>query len=373
MQRGAEFVYPDQLTRTTYDNGGRITTVHPHRLEAQRRFVHDKRRTRSCLKVWLRGLRRDPHRLPVVTLLLASSSDTASLNLHDAMLRLSGWGEPAAIGHGLLRVHESRRVHLLLIEELHIMADGMDRTHEEATGCTVDEVLVLSRHVSATEIPALTLHAIGIPGETPHGERGQAGGRKGTVVPPSPRFASLFRSMLSLARSRGLDEVFDLTLETTHHGPLLERPALYIEIGSTEREWSSVQAADLWAEVISGNLGLSGNPPVEWSPGDDVMIGLGGGHYAPRHKAVLSESEFWVGHLLANYALPFEEPSDGGSPGGTWRHSIEVSVHATRSAFPGANLFAHLDRKSFKAWQRNAIMALLEELDVPIRRGRELN
>ena len=373
MQRGAEFVYPDQLTRTTYDNGGRITAVRPHRLEAQRRFVHDKRRTRSCLKVWLRGLRRDPRRLPVVTLLLASSSDTASLNLHDAMLRLGDWGEPAVTDHGLFRVHASCRVHLLLIEELHIMADGMDRIHEEATGCTVDEVLVLSRHVSATEIPALTLHAIGIPGETPHGERGQAGGRKGTVVPPSPRFASLFRSMLSLARSRGLDEEFDLTLETTHHGPLLERPALYIEIGSTEREWSSTRAADLWADVISSNLGLSGDPPVEWSPGGDVMIGLGGGHYAPRHKAVLSGSELWAGHLLANYALPFEEPSDGGPPGGTWRHSIEVSVRATRSAFPGANLFAHLDRKSFKAWQRNAIMALLEELDVPVRRGRELN
>ena len=97
---------------------------------------------------------------------------------------------------------QTRSVHLLLIEELHIMADGIDCTHEEATGCTVDEVLVLSRHVSATEIPALTLHAIGIPGETPHGERGQAGGRKGSVVPPSPRFASLFRSMLSLARLR---------------------------------------------------------------------------------------------------------------------------------------------------------------------------
>ncbi len=308
----------------------------------------------------------------MVTLLLASSPDAASLNLHEAILRLGGWDEPTVMDHGLLRVHASRPVHLLLIDELHIMADGIDRTHEGATGCTVDEVLTLSRHVSATEIPALTLHAIGLPGETPHGERGQAGGKKGVVVPPSPRFASLFRSMLSLARSRGLDEEFDLTLETTHHGPLLERPALYIEIGSTELEWSSVPAADLWAKVISENLGLSGNRPVEWVPGGDVMIGLGGGHYAPRHKAVLSESELWAGHLLANYALPFEEPSDDGLPGGGWRHSIEVSVEATRAAFPGANLFAHLDRKSFKAWQRNAITALLDGLDVPIRRGREL-
>ena len=308
----------------------------------------------------------------MVTLLLASSADTASLNMHEAMLRLGGWSELTATGHGLLREHATRPVHLLLIEELHIMADGIDCTHEEITGCTVDEVLVLSRHVSATEIPALTLHAIGLPGEIPHGERGQAGGRKGSVVPPSPRFASLFRSMLSLAQSRELDEQFDLTLESTHHGPLLERPALYIEIGSTEREWENTRAAELWAEVISDNLGLSGNQPVKWSPGGDVIIGLGGGHYAPRHKAVLSDSELWAGHILANYALPFEEPSDDGLPGGAWRHSIEISVEATRAAFPGANLFAHLDRKSFKAWQRNAIMDILDSLDVPIRRGREL-
>ena len=308
----------------------------------------------------------------MVTLLLASSADVASYNMHEAILRLGGWSEPAAMDHGLLREHATRPIHLLLIEELHIMADGIDRTHEEVTGCTVDEVLVLSRHVSASEIPALTLHAIGIPGEVPHGEMGQAGGRKGSVVPPSPRFASLFRSMLSLARSRELDEEFDLTLEATHHGPLLMRPALYIEIGSTEMEWENTRAAELWAEVISDNLGLSGNQPVKWTPGGDVMIGLGGGHYAPRHKAVLSDSKLWVGHILANYALPFEEPSDDGPPGGAWRHSIEASIEATRVAFPGANLFAHLDRKSFKAWQRNAITDLLEGLEVPIRRGREL-
>ena len=103
------------------------------------------------------------------------------------------------------------------------------------------------------------------------------------------------------------------------------------------------------------------------------MIGLGGGHYAPRHKAVLSESDLWAGHLLANYALPFEEPIEGEEPGGSWRHSIQASVESTLSAFPGASLFAHLDKKSFKGWQRRAILDLLSDLDVPVRRGRELN
>lgn len=103
------------------------------------------------------------------------------------------------------------------------------------------------------------------------------------------------------------------------------------------------------------------------------MIGLGGGHYAPRHRAVLSESDLWVGHLLANYALPFDESVAGEAPGGAWKHSIRSSVESTLSAFPGASLFAHLDRKSFKGWQRRAILDLLSELDIPVKRGKELN
>ena len=99
----------------------------------------------------------------MVTLLLASSADVASINLHHALLRLGGWEDVGDLGHGELRVHGTRPVHLLLIEDLHINADGIDRTHEEATGCSVDEILVLSRHVSATEIPAVSYTHLTLP------------------------------------------------------------------------------------------------------------------------------------------------------------------------------------------------------------------
>lgn len=316
---------------------------------------------------------RAPPSRDMAILLLASSQDSASVNLHRAMLGLGGWSEPTVLPHGTMHQHLERKIHLVLIEQLHIHANGIDSIHEENADCEIEEVLILSRHVSATNTPALTLHAIGIPGETPHGDEGQAGGKKGTVVPPSPRFASLFRGMLAEGRSRGLDKEYDLTLETTHHGPVLTKPTLYIEIGSTEKQWNSKEAADAWASVIAQNLGLKESEPVSWREGGDVMIGLGGGHYAPRHKAVLSGTNLWAGHLLANYALPFETPEDGQEPSGAWRHSIQASVESTRTAFPGGNLFAHLDRKSFKGWQRTAILSLLEELEVPVRRGKDLN
>ena len=100
---------------------------------------------------------------------------------------------------------KNTEAHIVEIDDLHIWSDGIDEIHETETGLEVSEVLVLSRHVSSSAVPALTLHPIGIPGETPHGEAGIAGGIKGQVVPPSPRFGPLFREMSRIAIEHGVD------------------------------------------------------------------------------------------------------------------------------------------------------------------------
>ncbi len=307
----------------------------------------------------------------MVTLLLASEADSASVNLLEAVRRLEGWGEPEEFDHGVVQRHIARPIHLLSIEELHIHADGIDEIHSAAVGESVDEVLVLSRHVAKSGRPSLTLHAIGVPGEIPHGERGFAGGRKGVAVPPSPRFAALFRELRTDAIASGLADEFDLTLETTHHGPVLTAPTLYLEIGSKESEWVRKDAADCWARVLSKVLALEGDQPLgEWTGQGEVMLGLGGGHYAPRHTDVIIRSGVDFGHLLANYALVFDEPSEDDAPG-PWKHSLREAVEKTRQAYPGGNVFAHLDRKSFKGWQRNAIIQELAKMGVEVRRGRD--
>jgi D-aminoacyl-tRNA deacylase len=66
---------------------------------------------------------------------------------------------------------------------------------------------------------------------------------------------------------------------------------LYIEIGSTEDEWGREDVADCWAEVISDVLVMFGSKSVYFNSDLDVMIGFGGGHYAPRHKAVILNSD----------------------------------------------------------------------------------
>ena len=308
----------------------------------------------------------------MVTLLLASKADNASVNLHEAVVDLGGWDAPEILPHGLLMRHSTHPVHLLLIEKLHIYADGIDIIHEKETAETVDEVLVLSRHAAKSGLPSLTVHAIGVPGEIPHGEEGFAGGIKGIAVPPSPRFSAIYSALREESSKSELADEFEVSLETTHHGPVLTKPTLYLEIGSTESEWIRKDAAKVWAAVISRVLGLSDKSPEgEWFGEGDVMIGLGGGHYAPRHSDIAIRSGLPFGHLLANYALIFDEENKE-SPSGPWRHSLLEAIEKTRVAFPGGTIFAHLDRKSFKGWQRNAIIAELSSLDVEVRRGKEI-
>jgi D-aminoacyl-tRNA deacylase len=308
----------------------------------------------------------------MVVLIVASNSDIASMTLYHSMLRLEGWSSPSNCTVGEHRTHESGLVNLLLIDILHIRADNIDVDYMESTGVSVEGVLILSRHVSSSETPAMTLHAIGIPGILPFGEIGISGGLNGVLVPPNPFFAPLFRTMTKFAKERKIDDEFDLTLETTHHGPVLNTPTLYIEIGSTEKEWIRDDVADCWAETISHVLGLFTAEKPYIDNNLDVMIGFGGGHYAPRHKAVILESNINLGHVIANYSLSFDDFDESKNPSGPWISSVVAAVESTKISFPNSNIFAHLDRKSFKGWQRSAIIQKLGELGIEVRRGKEI-
>ena len=178
--------------------------------------------------------------------------------------------------------------------------------------------------------------------------------------------------MNEFANKRKLNQEFDLTLETTHHGPVLNKPTLYIEIGSTENEWNRTDVADCWAESISHVLGFSTGKSAKIDNNLDVMIGFGGGHYAPRHKAIILESNFYLGHVIANYSLSFDELDSSEEISGPWIDAVVNAVESTKISFPNNTIFAHLDRKSFKGWQRSAIIQKLDEIGIEVRRGKEI-
>ncbi len=316
-------------------------------------------------------------------LLIVSDPDIASTIQGDALLSRRGWLEGGVIEQGKYWIHDTEKAYIWWFPDKVLWQDQLDERFADVSGLEVSEVIFLSRHFAASGRPSLTLHVIGVPGETPHGEEAEFGGVKGEVVLPNPRFASWYRRMCEAAEAHSLTPEFELTIETTHHGPSLSVPTMFVEIGSSESHWDRVDAAEAWADVIVDGLGLDGGDGLgDWSKltkeqraHSKVMIGIGGGHYAPRHTDVLRKTDCWAGHQIASYALDMVKPEDDGweplegrLPDGAWKHSVEVCVESTKCAFPGGQVIAHLDRKSFKGWQRQAIRRLCESLDIPLGR-----
>ena len=122
------------------------------------------------------------------TLLVASRADPASMTLYDAITCHRSWTE-LQCSMGVLTNCAQIDTFLLLIDELHVTADGLDEEVERQISGKVDNVVVLSKHYSASGRPAMTVHPIGVTSGELIGESGKSGGRFGTLVPPHPKMA----------------------------------------------------------------------------------------------------------------------------------------------------------------------------------------
>ena len=124
-----------------------------------------------------------------ISLLIVSEPDIASTIQGDALLGRGGWTEVTTVENGRCWAHDRKPVHLWWFPGRVLMEDNLEKRYSDGSGADVKEVIFLSRHFAASGLPSLTLHVIGVPGESPVGETAEFGGIKGEVVLPNPRFA----------------------------------------------------------------------------------------------------------------------------------------------------------------------------------------
>lgn len=302
----------------------------------------------------------------MVSLILVSSGDIASTNQADELLKMCEWQELDPVEG--LPSYSFKHARMWWMKDGCLWEDDLDKRWAEATGEIPTEIIFPSRHSAASGNASLTLHPIGTM-QVPDGETPEYGGKAADCPPPNPRIAAWWRELNRVAND--LTE-FDLSLETTHHGPWIETPSLFIEIGSTDLTWGHMGAAKILAGIIYRGLGLDGgNGLGRWNGNGRVVVTLGGGHYAPRGNLLASHEGIWLGHMLATYALPFVKNEDD-TVSGMWENSIRKAIKATELAFPGGEIVCSMDKKAFKGWQRQAIRDLLSELDVPLLKSAEI-
>ena len=199
------------------------------------------------------------------------------------------WGTlPAAEGHvdgtPLRRLNESMLV--LRRPGLHIHDEGLDVRLPPGLRELRPTIVFPSIHRSRENIRSLTVHPLGNPGP-----RADMGGRPGVLVATDPpAMVAVLRRLEELSQPLGIPA----TYEATHHGPALELPAFFVEIGSGEHTAPAPEAVRLLAGVI---------PEFAASTGDRVALGVGGGHYVPHFTELAIRRRWAFGHLLSRHAL----------------------------------------------------------------------
>tara|TARA_B100000767_G_C19752761_1_gene531518 strand:- start:705 stop:1712 length:1008 start_codon:yes stop_codon:yes gene_type:complete len=304
-----------------------------------------------------------------VVLIAVSATDIASTNQSDALMEMASWSPCDSVeGQPTFKRLHAR---IWILPGSVLREDFLARRWMQATGEIVDEIIFPSRHSAASGRPSLTLHPIGVM-QLDESETPPYGGKAGDAPPPSTRLASWWQELVKMSEDADLGESFDTSLEVTHHGPWLEVPSLFIEVGSTVETWGHEAAAHLLADIIHRGLGLDGSEGFgSWDPlensGHPVLITLGGGHYAPRANNLGLHPDLRIGHMLATYALPFTKPLvEGEEPLGNWKQSINAAFESTKRAYPNGVILFSMDKKAFKGWQRQAIRDHLEFLKAPL-------
>jgi D-aminoacyl-tRNA deacylase len=248
-------------------------------------------------------------------LVVCSAMDAASVNITEQLLRLGDW-QPAGEFEGTpaKRLGDSL---IVTIPVHHLYYDDIDDRVEKALGARPSLVIFASRHKSASNMRTLTVHPIGN-----HG-RAEMGGRDRTLVPAAPHEMTFALKELA-KRACGLK--YQVSLEATHHGPYLQTPTFYIEIGSDEEAWKEPEPGRVIAETVFSVL-------TSEIPQYPIALGVGGGHYVPRITDVARQKKISFGHMMPSYA--FEE--------GLQHDMLENMFRAT----PGATI-VYFHRKAIK-------------------------
>jgi len=159
-----------------------------------------------------------------------------------------------------------------------------------------DFIIFASKHKSAKEGKTLSIHAPG------NFKGADYGGEIGKVCPSSGQFQKqMFEKLKENSEKFHLND-YNITLESTHHGPLIEKPCVFIEIGSTENEWKNPKPAFVIAKTIYEIM-----KEFKENPYREVAFAIGGPHYCPNFNKIQLKSNVAISHVIPNYALPLTE------------------------------------------------------------------
>ena len=249
----------------------------------------------------------------MAVLIISSTEDPAGTNIKKGLLKQDKWKEINTLYNNPVYQNKSKKeIIMITINDRTIRHENIDKEIEQKLQIKPKQIIFISRHRSKTGEPTLTTHPIGNYAEA------QFGGKTKTLIPSSPRLTT---ELLRIINKNAKQEktYHKICFEVTHHGPYLKTPTLFAEVGSTQEEWIKQEPSDIVAKSL---LNLFDKYLYEEDPPKDipVLLGLGGGHYAPRFTEVALNKKCAFGHMIPNYHI---------QPGNINYEIIQKAIKAT--------------------------------------------
>jgi len=197
-------------------------------------------------------------------------------------------------------------------------------------------VVFISRHSSASGTPTLSVHTPGNLGEA------ELGGLPRKVsVSPANAMRDVLKAIMQFKEETQLG--YEVSYECTHHGPSLNVPTMFAELGSSIKQWDDLKAAEVIAHAAMKAISKFGES------GATAVLGIGGPHYNQRFSRIALEREVAFGHMIPKYAIPQVDAE-------VLRQCVEKTLEKVE--------FAVLDWKGIKGEHKSRLIGMLKEIGI---------
>jgi D-aminoacyl-tRNA deacylase len=221
-------------------------------------------------------------------LIVASKKDLAGVNITTQLSQF----RPNPMLKSMDTSGGSASFDFYLLDEYQVYTESIDLEKINK----YDFIIFASKHQSEKKEKSLSVHAPG------NWRNADFGGEKGKVCKSSALFQKFMFEKLMKNRERFHLTDYKVTMEVTHHGPLIDKPCVFIEIGSTDVEWNDRRAGFAIAKTIEETI-----EEFKKNEYHEIAIALGGLHYCPSFNKIQAKSNVAISHIIPNYVAPITE------------------------------------------------------------------
>ncbi len=212
--------------------------------------------------------------------IIVSTKDLAGMNIKSVLKGMHGFSETTESFHGH-PVLAKEGIKLYTTDDETIHSEGVDKDVEG------DWIIFATRHQSKAGTKSFSVHAPG------NWSKAEAGGKEKKLCNAIP---NVMKDALNKIKNTYQGDEFTIVQECTHHGPFIEKPCLFIEIGSSEAEWKREDCGEIIAGVVNH---MAINRPNKHK---SVLV-IGGLHYNQVATKLMLNTEYAVGHICPKYNL----------------------------------------------------------------------